>query len=163
MFFDDIFVEDEDKQITYFTDGLGQALLATAISYTPYDTGNLAHSIRLTANHQNLKKINYPAQDAFYTEFLEEGTSVHGQHEGFISEQTVPAIALQVSNYFRDPRQYKYGRLYNRGTALRNRAYRSGVRGEQEYKIGRSNFSGVTRKQRREASRMMYNKYIQGK
>jgi len=64
-----------------------------AMSLAPYDTGNLRfNAIKRIVNPQGFT-VRYSLADAFYIYFLEEGTSKSLQHQGFIANRTVPAIA----------------------------------------------------------------------
>jgi hypothetical protein len=77
--------------ITIHTDSIVSVGIAMALS--PYDTGNLRfNAIKRVMRPQGFT-INYSLDDAFYIYFLEEGTSKSLQHQGFIANRTVPAIA----------------------------------------------------------------------
>ena len=64
-----------------------------AMAMSPYDTGNLRFNAIKRIAKPNGFIINYSLAEAFYIYFLEEGTSKSIQHQGFIANRTVPAIA----------------------------------------------------------------------
>lgn len=90
------------------TKSLKRKLLRYAKMSAPYDTGNLRHNAINGKNWNDKNKftINYSAEDAYYTEFLEEKEFAGGsltkknKHKGFITK-TYLHLGNQLDNYFK--------------------------------------------------------------
>ena len=91
--------------------------LGLARRFSPQDTGNAKFNATKAFMNARGFRINYSLNDAFYIYFLEEGTRKSMQHQGYIANQTVPAIAhfLNVKYNHRSKAQLKrlYGMAWN--------------------------------------------------
>jgi len=77
-------------------------VLGLARFYAPFDTGNLRYNAITVGDIPDGIGLNYDLSSAFYIYFLEEGTKYTQQHQGFIANQTFPAIASYIQAKYAD-------------------------------------------------------------
>lgn len=131
----------------------GFNLWTGTLTHAPYDTGNLVNSIRLKANTQYLKRINYDSSKAWYTQLLEEGRGLGEgkKHEGFISKRTVPLLVQMTIAYFRGG---KFSYTIAGGSRRRVLSRTAKLRGfgKGKVSVGQSRYNSETRQDRENES-----------
>jgi len=81
------------------TEDLKNSLWTVAILDAPYRTGNLRSAIKRISSSKNKVVFAYSDQQAYYTDFLENGIGRVKRHQGFIEYQTVGDMVLEIINY----------------------------------------------------------------
>lgn len=81
------------------TEDLKNSLWSVAILDAPYRTGNLRSAIKRISSSKNKVVYAYSDQQAYYTDFLENGIGRVKRHQGFIEHQTVGDMVLEIINY----------------------------------------------------------------
>ena len=138
-----------DRNVKEFNKTLGHQLYMTAVSLAPYDTGNLAHSIRLPINNKKRIKINYPIQDVHYLPYVEG-------RQNFIKGQTVPAHIALIIQHFQAGNSFSFGTSkFNKRAFLASVAKKKGY-GKGKVTTGRSRYNKDIRITRRERSNRLY-------
>jgi len=108
--------------------------LGMARYYAPIDTGNLRYNAINVDYTADGFVINYDLSSAYYIYFLEEGTKYTTKHQGFIANQTVPAIASYIQAKFTDGDQdligyYEHNALLGNYDSIRWNAIHGGSYG----------------------------------
>jgi len=109
-------------------------VLGLARFYAPFDTGNLRYNAITVGDIPDGIGLNYDLSSAFYIYFLEEGTKYTTKHQGFIANQTVPAIASYIQAKFADGDQdligyYEHNALVGNYDSIRWNAIHGGSYG----------------------------------
>ena len=141
---------------------LASACLSMAKTMAPYDTGNLAESIRLDYKF-NVKEgftIKYPFREVNYLYALEFGSTKSSKNVGFIRNQTVPIIVSLIEGYFNERRDYSdFANAVNFTSIAEKKGIGDTLHKRVNIGFTRYKFSETkTRKQRKLASISRYNK-----
>ena len=138
-----------DRQVTEFNKTLGYNLYMVSVNFAPYDTGNLAHSIRLNINTKKRIQIKYPIEHVHYLHYVEA-------RQNFIKGQTVPTHVALIAQYFEAGNDLWLGAgKFNKRAFLASVAKKKGY-GKGKVAIGRSRYNKDIRITRRERSNRLY-------
>jgi|GEM_PF-7076914 len=139
-------------EVPLFSKTFGHALYRTIIENTPWDTGALAHSVKIRANTPKKKKYTFVSREADHVQHLEEGTSSHGKHKHFIRNGIVPAMIKDIGTYYKYGGHWSSALHHDRRVFLSEEAKLRGY-GKGKVTVGRSRtIKGVTRQTRKQTS-----------
>lgn len=80
------------------TEDLKNSLWTVAVVSAPYRTGNLRSSIKKISMSKNRVMYAYSEQQAYYTDFLEQGIGRNKKHIGFIENITVGSMVQEIAD-----------------------------------------------------------------
>lgn len=131
--------------ITFLKPELSIGAYKIAVWNAPYDTGNLAHSIKRRITTPRIIQIHYSANDAHYIDIVEK-------RQNFIEGKTVPSIIELVIRYFETGkvRVFEFGsfrtmtRKFDKRQELSVLAKNKGF-GKGKVLVGRSRYNGDVR------------------
>jgi len=135
---------------TEFNSRLGNTILKTTMWGIPYDTGNLASSVKLKINLPTLKKITIGGHTADYATYVQD----RGKSSGYVDDIT-SAIIQDIAHYFTTGDSVA-GANFSWSKTMYNISQEKGVgslgqRGTR-FLVGMSRQNGETRQQRRSRS-----------
>ena len=132
---------------------LGYAIYSFCVKIAPYDTGNLAHSIKLAYNTPKKIKVLYPIQHVHYLAHLEHNPT--SKHYGFIANESVDTTKSLVRDFFESKDGFFSWVRYDRKQFLSSQARVRGY-GSSRVSVGYSRYNSDTRKTRRLRSNAIY-------
>lgn len=135
---------------TEFNSRLGNTLLKTAIWGIPYDTGNLASSVKMAINLPTLKKLTIGGHEADYARSVQD----RGKSAGYVDD-IASAMIKDIAHYFTTGDSVA-GANFSWSKTMYDVSQAKGVgslgqRGTR-FLVGLSRRNGETRRQRRNKS-----------